>query len=501
MMDIDLDTFYDNLDVAVWQGLSEYTQTPPFHPHTNYPEYKVGITGSEFNPAYEGVRSCFKELGLDAANFGSSQWNPLSEIIQPGNCVVLKPNFVLSHHSKGGDLYAIITHPSIIRAVVDYVYLALNGKGKIVIADAPQMDCNFQELLQNTSLTSIQELYLNRHQFCIDIVDLRNFWLDADPEETISSWEKRYALAGDPLGNVLINVGKNSAFYSRDHLKQMYGADYNRQETISHHHDDIHEYSISRTILDADVLVSIPKMKVHKKVGVTLNTKGLVGINTNKNLLIHYTLGTPEQGGDQFPPQILSKKEKILVSIQRYLYDSLLSHKKPFLEKIYNLIVRIYRASIKPLIGTVPQEKRILDGGNWYGNDSAWRMSVDLMRIALFADKEGILKETPQRKFFSIIDGVIGGENNGPLIPDSKRTGVILAGFNPLAVDIVGTRLMGFDWTKLAWINYLLQDYFRFSPQKINILSTIPQFRTAMGTKDPLLNFLPHPGWKNWLEI
>jgi len=72
------------------------------------------------------------------------QWNPLGTIIKPGQTVLLKPNFVLSFNSSGDDLFAVVTHPSILRAIVDYVYLALKGIGRIVIADAPQMDCNWK---------------------------------------------------------------------------------------------------------------------------------------------------------------------------------------------------------------------------------------------------------------------------------------------------------------------------------------------------------------------
>ena len=73
-----------------------------------------------------------------------------------GDKVVVKPNFVLSRHSRGGDLFSIITHPSVLRAVIDYVYKALEGEGSIIIADAPQMDCNFQELMKATQLAGIQ---------------------------------------------------------------------------------------------------------------------------------------------------------------------------------------------------------------------------------------------------------------------------------------------------------------------------------------------------------
>ena len=53
--------------------------------------------------------------------------------------------------------------------------------------------------------------------------------------------------------------------------------------------------------MDADVFINIPKLKSHKKVGLTCALKNLVGINANKNWLPHHTEGTPDKGGDQFP--------------------------------------------------------------------------------------------------------------------------------------------------------------------------------------------------------
>ena len=39
----------------------------------------------------------------------------------------------------------------------------------------------------------------------------------------------------------------------------------------------------------------MPKLKTHKKCGVTISLKNLVGLNTNKNLLPHHSLGTPSR--------------------------------------------------------------------------------------------------------------------------------------------------------------------------------------------------------------
>ena len=82
--------------------------------------------------------------------------------------------------------------------------------------------------------------------------------------------------------------------------------------------------------------------------------------------------------------------------------------------------------------------------GGWYGNDTIWRSVLDLNKILLYADREGVMRSKRQRKFFSVVDGIIGGEGDGPVLAMPKVSGVLLAGFNPMAVDICATRLMGF---------------------------------------------------------
>lgn len=116
------------------------------------------------------------------------------------------------------------------------------------------------------------------------------------------------------------------------------------------------------------------------------------------------------------------------------------------MNSLYIAIFNFCKRFLKPIIGKVPENKMIFNCGNWYGNDIAWRMVSDLMKTILYVDKKGMLRNNPQRKVFSIIDGIIGGENNGPLTPDEKKGGIVISGFNLLAVDIVGARLMGFDW-------------------------------------------------------
>jgi uncharacterized protein (DUF362 family) len=495
-----------NLLVSVSRSAPFYPAEAPFNPGVRYPEYPDCLdVGPGPNPAYEAVRDSLRQLGLDAGRFGSPAWNPLGELIRPGQKVVIKPNFVLSDHYRGGDLYSIITHPSVIRAIVDYAFKALQGSGSLIIADTPQLDCDFQQLLERTQLPAITELYAERLRYPVEIRDLRKTWFKYVAENYFASQEKRQDLPGDPEGNTLINLGDRSAFAALGAGRQYYGADFNRAETAYHHSEGRHDYMVSNTILGADVLISMPKLKVHKKVGVTLNSKGLVGTVTNKNYLIHYSLGGIDSGGDQFPPNVLGMTEKSLIRLQRLLFDRLLARKDKLGNKLFLAVYQPFRRILRPLLRRSTEKISTYDGGNWHGNDSAWRMVSDLMKISVYADAEGRMQSTPQRTVISIVDGIIGGEGNGPLFPDSRPAGIILAGTNHLAVDMVAARLMGFDFRKLRWVTDLLENrdfnFFIHSQEDIVIKSNVADFERAFETDDPYLHFRPHPGWVGHLEV
>lgn len=495
---VEVNRFYR---VAVWRGKAHYPTLPPFHPSTAYPEYTGGDLALEENPAYEGVRACLHLLGLDNEHFGTPIWNPLGEIIHPGDRVVLKPNFVLSHHAQEGNLFSIITHPAVIRAVLDYVALALKGEGSIVIADAPQMDCNFSALKEQTGLPVLQEWFWKTYKIPLEVLDLRTFWQKEMRDEVAYS-HLRVPLPGDPLGDLWVNLGKQSAFYGISDSSRFYGADYDRQEVIRHHHGEIQEYALSKTILSANVVISIPKLKVHKKVGVTLNTKGLVGMCTNKNALVHYQVGFPEQDGDQFPPNALSFTEKFSIRAQRWLFDHLLAYRNPFLNKIYGMIRSLYHWTLRPLTAVnMKEKKRIFDGGNWFGNDSAWRMTADLAQIIYHVDQAGNWCDSTPRRMFSLIDGIVGGDREGPLIPREQPAGVLVAGEDFLAVDWVATRLMGFNPQRLRWVEWLKTHGFADHFSKIDLITEEPEWQDLLIRPGRYLGFDPHPGWKGYLEL
>ncbi len=480
-----------------------YNPEPPFHPDTRFAELPFPDVSPAPNWPYTLLRQLFVSLGLDRERYSTAQWNPLGQLVQPGQTVLLKPNFVLSFNDSGQDLFAMVTHPSILRALIDYADRALRGQGRIVIADVPQMDCDWEQLMRAQRLDAIQEFYASRFGFRVESYDFRNFAVIDHHQPPLT--ENRKPLAGDPAGSVIINLGRKSHFHGLPN-QNYYGADFNRQETIAHHQGEIHEYCVSRTMLAADVFLSVPKMKTHKKVGVTLNLKGLVGMNTNKNFLVHYRLGAPSAGGDQLP-EAQRGADRVLVTTQRWAYDQLLARHNKAADALYLAARRVYRATLKPFL-RLSQDTLILDAGNWHGNDSAWRMAADLAKILFFADAAGKFHDTPQRRIFCVVDGIVGGDRLGPLEPEARRCGCLVAGENPFAVDLVTTRLMGFDPRKLHQFDLAFDPEWNFGLRSFADIEVRCGERILPGNeffscdwREPYFGFKPHPGWQGHIEV
>jgi len=479
---------------------AKYPRQAPYNPSIGYPEYPFSAQLSdEPNYVYEGIRQLFFQLGFDLAHWNSHEWNPLGQMIRPGMRVVIKPSFVVSKHLDGKDVFSIITHPSVIRAIVDYCWIALKGKGSIIVADAPQYNCDFKELLEITKLKKTSDFINSFSGPQVEIRDLRDYW-----SKTRHFPSCKRELPGDPEGRITVGLGKESALYKYPKVSKLYGAVYDRDETICHHSGERQEYELSRTVFDSDFVIFVPKLKIHKKVGVTLNLKGLVGACTNKNLIVHYTLGSPSEGGDQYPDGLFTPPQRAAIKFERWMYDQFLSERTVRRELVHRTIYGFFYLRVFSHLGFgIPAKKRLLDAGNWYGNDTAWRMVVDLAKIMHFVDRGGKLHAESQRKMFSIVDGIIGGENNGPLAPDPKPAGVLIGGDCLLAVDLVGTRLMGFDPSKFKQFT-MLDPKYDFGPRKLEEIETRSNekpFENLTDRKNKFLAFKPHPGWVGHIEI
>lgn len=483
--------------VAVTSGPTSYDTPAPFSPGRAWPEYRrISLASDQhFNRVYETVRETFRLLGLDAGRFGSPEWNPLGRWIQPGNTVVIKPNFVRDFRETSPDhADCIMTHGSVIRAVLDYAYIALRGTGRIVIADAPQNDADFDAIRRIAHLDEIVHFYRSTAAFGVEVYDLRP--QAANKIDGVIVGHR--SLTGDPSGYVRLDLGRRSAFADiSDLCPKLYGSEYEQDEVVRHHTAGTHEYLISRTVLEADCVISIPKLKTHKKVGLTANMKNLVGINGNKNWLPHHREGSPAEGGDQF------SQDGFLRTAER-LSTALFKRWFPHLGPLRSLIAGPAKAVGRQLFGDTNVDT--VRSGNWYGNDTTWRMVLDLNRILFYGDSAGAWHDQPVRRFFSVVDGIVAGEGNGPLDPRPRPAGVIIAGSNPVAVDLACARLIGFDYTKIPMLRHaLLQGALplvSFPYGDILARSNEPAFNGPLAElRGPLLGFAPHFGWKTQIEI
>ena len=484
-------------EVAIFCGEACYPKTPPFHPSESLPECPFGeaVGAREANHAYRAVRGAMQLLELDAANFGSLRWNPLGEIVHPGDTVVLKPNFIRDFHdTRGDDIESVITHGSVIRAALDYVAIALRGDGRVVIADAPQSEACFERIKAFAGLDAIQAFYREHSSIQLDVIDLR----PECAEKVDGVIVGHRPLPGDPAGYTGVNLGRHSEFMPINHMNhRLYGSEYDRAEVAAHHHDNVHEYLISRTVLDADVFINLPKMKTHKKVGVTLNLKNLVGINGNKNWLPHHREGVPASGGDQFASSGLSQR------LEHLLLAKFKEH-FPRLGPLRNYAGGPAKKFGRAVFGNTNTTR--IRSGNWYGNDTTWRMVLDLNRALRYADGSGVLHETPQRPYFSFVDGIIAGEGNGPMGTDPRLAGIVAAGADPLSVDLVCARLMGFDYRRIPVLLNALKLHRHalngVQYDEVHCRSNHEAYdRPLLQLDDPCLAFVPHFGWKGSVEL
>ena len=254
-----MSTLSENV-VTVYRGeAGEYAARAPFNPAQKYPEYLFDNTGAEPNPAYEAVRSCFRLGRLDAKNADTSEWNPLQELIHRGETVLLKPNMVHQRHPRDPEGWRyVITHGSVIRAVADYVWKAAGPEGKIILADSPQTDASFAEMVRILGLDAIRDFY-SSHGLRFEIIDLRQEEWTTRGDVVVS----RRKLPPNPYGSVAFDLGQASELVEHRGAGHYYGADYDAGVVNRHHSGGRHEYLIAGCAIKCDVVFSLPKLKTH----------------------------------------------------------------------------------------------------------------------------------------------------------------------------------------------------------------------------------------------
>ncbi|HWJ55640.1 MAG TPA: DUF362 domain-containing protein [Vicinamibacterales bacterium] len=384
------------------------------------------LPGFEPTSSAVALRTLFIEAGLDAAHQGKPIWNPLSACVRPGMKVVVKPNWVTHHNASSAGWECLITHPSVLDALCRYILKA--RPGRLTIGDAPVQGCDFARLLAE-SRTGDMVARLPANDTDIELKDFRLVTLDDDARGTVRPSDSRtdadyvrFDLAGDSL---LDPITSDAAPFRVTM--------YDPRALDETHRRGRHRYLVARELIEADVVFNVPKLKTHKKAGITGALKNLVGINGHKAYLPHHRKGGADRGGDAYPGA---------------------SMWKTFAEEAYDTANRLSGGRTKAalfrsaaLLERAGESAAAPAGveGSWHGNDTVWRMSLDLQRLLRYGRIDGTMADDPAREIVTVTDAIIAGEGEGPLAPTPYPLGLLTLGASPAAVEWVHAGLIGFD--------------------------------------------------------
>lgn len=386
--------------------------------------------------SHPGVAVLFAAAGLDAAN-------PFGPWIQPGMRVLIKPNWV-RHAAEGwSSIDALVTHPTIINPVVEAVAAALRNRrgeveGKIILGDAPLQSASFEMLLEQCQIPQWVERW-NAQAIPVEVRDFRRVVASTDDSTGIVQGTKLNP--GASGGFEVVNLGSRSRLEELSLRNAHFGVSNYDSETTSHcHRIGQHSYCLANPLLEADVIVNLPKWKTHVKTGITGALKNFIGVNCDKAYLPHFRPGSPRRGGDEFPDTLAGLH---------------LNQIRPLLERVLpaGLIRNVRKTFFNPRNRL--QAGQFIFGGAWPGNDTLWRTIHDINFIARWCAPGGVLRTTP-RPILTLLDAITAGEGDGPLRPQPAPFGCLLFGTDPGYIDATAAALSGFDWRSIPMLLHLV---------------------------------------------
>jgi len=351
--------------------------------------------------------------------------------------VLLKPNWVHHENRSGEGLDSLITHTSVIEAVLHYVLKA--APSTIIIGDAPIQGCDFAALVRQAGIESLGRL-AETSSTEISVRDFRCVRLTERTSSQIRNTDRGY----DQY--VLVDLASESSLEPISEAASEFRVTmYDPRDMRPHHGPGRHRYLVAREVLEADVVFNLPKLKTHKKAGLTGALKNVVGINGHKEFLPHHRKGGSADGGDCYPGS---------------------SRLKRFAEEMLDISNRSSRRGVRyvlPRLGRLAVTAGTYFGGDdnltgsWHGNDTVWRTCLDLQRVLHYARVDGSLSDTQQRTVVSLTDAIVAGEGNGPLAPSPVGLGLLSLSTSTAAVEWVHALIMGLDPERIPLLLQTLQ--------------------------------------------
>jgi uncharacterized protein (DUF362 family) len=388
--------------------------------------------------------------------------------------VLLKPNWV-KHSAKINDEICLRTNDNFVLATLK-VILEMNPS-EVVIGDAPIQGCRWDSMISSSFLNEIDRLSIT-YNIPVTIKDFRRRRYnisDNNPESGIR-----------PLSDYLIfDLGVNSFIepVTKPGQTNFRVTNYDPDRMSSAHSPGVHKYCIAREFLNADIVISLPKIKTHQKTGITGALKNLVGINGDKDFLPHHRIGGTKAGGDCYPGG----------SNLRYWSELSLDKANRrqgrksfwFWQKLSSFLWRL----------SFPGPEHNMAAG-WHGNDTTWRMVMDLNKIAEYGNVSGTLSDKPKRDIFSLCDGIIAGQGNGPLEPEPLPLGIVSFTNNSLVNDRIIAILMDLPVDRIP----LLRNN-SYNKEELDCDIYLNQENiTSEDLKQYAIKAIPPKGWSKYLN-
>lgn len=398
---VEITTFFKNEDKRIWQDLAKVYQNSELL----YSSVKALLDKHLSNDKIESKR------------------------------ILLKPNFVLQC-SRIEHQYCLCTNLNLIIATLQV--LCEYKPKSIVIGDAPIQDCDWDKLFDASFIENIS-LLSDKYCVPISLIDFRKVIYNSITN--LFGESKRH-----DEDYLFFDVAERSFLepITKKHVNYRV-TNYDPRRMCQAHSRGKHKYCVAKELFDSDVVITMPKPKTHRMAGMTNSLKILVGINGDKDYLPHHRVGSQSQGGDCY------KEYSFYRTVAEKVIDFANMHRGG--GKIHKYAMKAHRFLWRKSHLT----PEVTVNGGWYGNDTVWRMVMDLNLIAKYGKSDGTLSDTPQRTIYSLCDGIVGGQGEGPLNPDPLALGVLAFSNDSYLMDEVMGNLFHLDISRIPLLKIASQ--------------------------------------------
>lgn len=439
--------------------------------------------------------SCHTNAGARVRELVTAELRRWAGELRPRQ-ILIKPNWVMHEVDRAYPIAALVTDAKVIVETVRAAFELFPAVEQVVVGDCLEQRADWALLCDQSGLTPFIKPLEAEYQGRLAFRDLRKVVFRAVGDTLV---EDREAVHGDPAGYREVQIGAESHLEPIAEQSNRFSIhDHDTSLTRGSHRAGDHRYLVCQSVLDADLIINLPKWKAHSKSGLTGALKNLVGINGDKSYLPHFRRGSPSWGGDEY-----SDEGRWLYWIQNNLRDlargtAALDLLRPGWKVVKTVNNAVRRRSST---SSMPADFYVV-GGSWHGNQTVWRMIYDLNLVLQRADRQGVLQPSIQRSTVTIVDGLVAGEGDGPLKARPRETDMLFGGRDSFAIDTALSWMMGFDSEAIPMLSrrreYLGAGWGRFD---------LPDLRISVDDVEQRLidcplnfHFAAAPGWLGHIE-